>query len=156
MYQEQSLNHHHFSTTKQHAIYLLKTFKSTNNNSKTPYTYVNQPLNLHQTLNHYHVKKDERERSERRDKDDAEGDPRVHRRKGFVHRLDQETTSFFFTNFPEETKATVLWSKFARSVQSSRGGVYIFRITGRRSERRRRSRARWQKHDIIQDILSKR
>ncbi|KAK2395407.1 SC35 splicing factor [Trifolium repens] len=36
------------------------------------------------------------------------------RQKGFVHRLDQETTSYFFTNFPDDTKATELWKKFGR------------------------------------------
>ncbi|MCI22421.1 RNA-binding protein 25-like, partial [Trifolium medium] len=52
-----------------------------------------------------------------------EGEMRVQRRKGFVHRLDQETTSFFFTNFPEDAKVTELWSKFARHGRV--GEVYV-------------------------------
>jgi RNA recognition motif-containing protein len=35
-------------------------------------------------------------------------------RGGFVDRLDKETTSFFFTNIPEETQVTELWSLFAK------------------------------------------
>jgi RNA recognition motif-containing protein len=33
---------------------------------------------------------------------------------GYVHRLDQEATSIFFTNFPCDIKAVDLWPKFAR------------------------------------------
>ncbi|MCH92530.1 endonuclease/exonuclease/phosphatase family protein, partial [Trifolium medium] len=52
-----------------------------------------------------------------------EGEVRTQRRKGFVHRLDQETTSFFFTNFPDDAKVTELWSKFARHGRV--GEVYV-------------------------------
>jgi hypothetical protein len=34
--------------------------------------------------------------------------------KGYIHRLDREATTFFFTNFPEEVKAVDLWPRFAR------------------------------------------
>jgi hypothetical protein len=36
------------------------------------------------------------------------------KQRGYVHRLDQVATSFFFTNFPEDVKAVDLWPKFAR------------------------------------------
>jgi hypothetical protein len=45
------------------------------------------------------------------------------RPNGFVRRLDQETTSYFITNFPEEATATELWSKFGRFARV--GEVYI-------------------------------
>ncbi|GAU40168.1 hypothetical protein TSUD_292720 [Trifolium subterraneum] len=45
------------------------------------------------------------------------------RPRGFVHRLDQETTSFFFTNFPEDAKVVDLWSRFGRFGRV--GEVYI-------------------------------
>jgi hypothetical protein len=51
----------------------------------------------------------------------TEFDP-VHR-DGFVNRLDKETTSFFFTNFPEEVQAMELWSMFAKHGRV--GEVYI-------------------------------
>jgi hypothetical protein len=35
------------------------------------------------------------------------------KQKGYVHRLDQVATSFFFTNFPDDIKAADLWPKFA-------------------------------------------
>jgi hypothetical protein len=35
-------------------------------------------------------------------------------RHGYVHRLDKEATSFFFTNFPDHVKAVDLWPRFAR------------------------------------------
>jgi hypothetical protein len=44
-------------------------------------------------------------------------------RKGYVHRLDQVATSFFFTNFPDEIKAVDLWPKFAHFGRV--GEVYI-------------------------------
>jgi RNA recognition motif-containing protein len=34
--------------------------------------------------------------------------------RGYIHRLDREATTFFFTNFPEEVKAIDLWPRFAR------------------------------------------
>jgi hypothetical protein len=64
----------------------------------------------------------ERERVERGG-ERYEGNSEVHRRNGFVQRLDKETTSFFFTNFPEEVKAMELWAKFARFGRV--GEVYI-------------------------------
>ncbi|MCI77156.1 hypothetical protein A2U01_0098426, partial [Trifolium medium] len=46
---------------------------------------------------------EEREGVEKREaKRFEDGNAKVHRRKGFVHRLDKETTSFFFTNIPED------------------------------------------------------
>jgi hypothetical protein len=45
------------------------------------------------------------------------------RRNGFVDRLEKETTSFFFTNFPEEAQAVELWSLFAKHGRV--GEVYI-------------------------------
>jgi hypothetical protein len=42
---------------------------------------------------------------------------------GFVNRLEQETTSFFFTNFPEEIQVVELWSLFAKEGRVSE--VYI-------------------------------
>jgi hypothetical protein len=53
----------------------------------------------------------------------GEGNSNVHRRQGFVQRLDNETTSFFFTNFPADAKAMDLWAKFARFGRV--GEVYI-------------------------------
>jgi hypothetical protein len=47
----------------------------------------------------------------------------LHRKKGFVHRLDKETISYYFTNFPEDAKVSQLWSKFARFGRI--GEVYI-------------------------------
>jgi hypothetical protein len=44
-------------------------------------------------------------------------------RKGFVHKLDQSTASYYFTNFPEDAKVNVLWSKFARYGRV--GEVYV-------------------------------
>jgi RNA recognition motif-containing protein len=38
----------------------------------------------------------------------------VHRRKGFFKDLDNNTTSFFFTNFPEDCPGTELWKVFKR------------------------------------------
>jgi hypothetical protein len=35
-------------------------------------------------------------------------------RKGYVHRMDQISTSFFFTNFPEELGWGDLWRLFAK------------------------------------------
>ncbi|MCI19252.1 endonuclease/exonuclease/phosphatase family protein, partial [Trifolium medium] len=63
-----------------------------------------------------------------REKEEREGVERGgwerrHRHKGFVHRLANETTSYFFTNFPEGVKAIDLWSKFARFGRV--GEVYI-------------------------------
>ncbi|MCI17860.1 RNA recognition motif [Trifolium medium] len=34
--------------------------------------------------------------------------------RGYVHILDKEATTFFFTNFSEDVKAADLWLKFAR------------------------------------------
>jgi hypothetical protein len=45
------------------------------------------------------------------------------RPKGFIHRLNQETISYFFTNFPGETKVMELWQKFGRFGRV--GEVYI-------------------------------
>jgi RNA recognition motif-containing protein len=45
------------------------------------------------------------------------------RRGGFVNRLDKETTSFFFTNFPEEAHVVELWSLFAKHGRV--GEVYV-------------------------------
>jgi hypothetical protein len=51
------------------------------------------------------------------------GEAEVQCRKGFVHILDQETTSYFFTNFSKGVKAIDLWSKFARFGRV--GKVYV-------------------------------
>ncbi|GAU46193.1 hypothetical protein TSUD_93800 [Trifolium subterraneum] len=45
------------------------------------------------------------------------------RQGGFVHRLDNETTSFFVTNFPDDVTTADLWSRFARFARV--GEVYI-------------------------------
>jgi hypothetical protein len=45
------------------------------------------------------------------------------KQRGYVHRLDQVATSFYFTNFPDDIKAADLWSKFARYGRV--GEVYI-------------------------------
>ncbi|MCI13778.1 hypothetical protein A2U01_0034898, partial [Trifolium medium] len=45
------------------------------------------------------------------------------RPRGYVHRLDQVSTSFFFTNFPKVVKAADLWPRFARFGRV--GEVYI-------------------------------
>lgn len=45
------------------------------------------------------------------------------RRDGFVNRLEKETTSFFFTNFPEEVQVVELWSLFAKHGRV--GEVYV-------------------------------
>jgi hypothetical protein len=54
-----------------------------------------------------------------REKDEREGVENGKRKgdgkpRGYVHRLDQVATSFFFTNFPEKIKAVDLCPKFAR------------------------------------------
>ncbi|MCI37978.1 hypothetical protein A2U01_0059206, partial [Trifolium medium] len=59
--------------------------------------------------------KDEREGVDRGGrKGYEEEDRRVQRRKGFVHQLDKETTSYFFTNFPEDAQVMEIWAVFAR------------------------------------------
>jgi hypothetical protein len=45
----------------------------------------------------------------------------VHR--GYIHRLDSEATTFYFTNFPEDVKAIDLWPRFGRFARV--GEVYI-------------------------------
>ncbi|MCI06753.1 RNA recognition motif, partial [Trifolium medium] len=45
------------------------------------------------------------------------------RPRGYVHRLDQVSTSFFFTNFPEDVKVVDLWPRFAHFGRV--GEVYI-------------------------------
>ncbi|WJX64337.1 hypothetical protein P8452_49133 [Trifolium repens] len=61
--------------------------------------------------------KDEREWVE---KGGRRGD---YKQRGYVHRLDQVATSFFFTNFPVEVTAADLWPKFGRFGRV--GEVYI-------------------------------
>jgi RNA recognition motif-containing protein len=46
-----------------------------------------------------------------------------HRPSGYLHRLDQEATSFFFSNFPEDITELELWQRFARFGRV--GDVYI-------------------------------
>jgi RNA recognition motif-containing protein len=53
----------------------------------------------------------------------SEGETSRAKPSGFVRRLDQETTSYFITNFPEEAKTTELWSKFSRYARVAE--VYI-------------------------------
>ncbi|KAK2412588.1 SC35 splicing factor [Trifolium repens] len=60
---------------------------------------------------------------EKQEREGVAGETSKARPKGFVHRLDQETTSYFITNFPEETNSMELWSKFARFARV--GEVYI-------------------------------
>ncbi|PNX65126.1 hypothetical protein L195_g054381 [Trifolium pratense] len=36
------------------------------------------------------------------------------RRDGYVNHLNQETTSFFFTNIPDDFKVMDLWAEFAK------------------------------------------
>jgi RNA recognition motif-containing protein len=61
--------------------------------------------------------KEEREGVGREDVDNdwklVEG-KKPQRRKGFVHRLEQNITSFFFTNFPEDATVNDLWFEFWR------------------------------------------
>jgi hypothetical protein len=51
-----------------------------------------------------------------REKEEREGvgERRRANRQGYVHRLDKEATTYFFTNFPDEVKAVDLWPRFAR------------------------------------------
>ncbi|MCI28503.1 RNA-binding protein 25-like, partial [Trifolium medium] len=65
----------------------------------------------------------EREGVERGGRKGSDAAGASHHRKGFVHKLDQETTSFFFTNFPEDVNVMDLWAKFARYGRI--GEVYI-------------------------------
>ncbi|WJX31250.1 hypothetical protein P8452_19697 [Trifolium repens] len=51
-----------------------------------------------------------REKEER----EGEGQKENGRKKGFVHRMDMISTSFFFTNFPEEVGWGDLWKLFAK------------------------------------------
>jgi hypothetical protein len=81
------------------------------------------------TLKNEWIQKGEmREKVERESSARARGAIRLtefdsERRGGFVNRLDQETTSFFFTNFPEDVKVVELWSIFAKHGRV--GEVYI-------------------------------
>ncbi|MCI28908.1 endonuclease/exonuclease/phosphatase family protein, partial [Trifolium medium] len=43
--------------------------------------------------------------------------------RGYIHRLEREATTFFFTNFPDDVKAVDLWPRFARYARV--GEVYI-------------------------------
>jgi hypothetical protein len=52
-----------------------------------------------------------------------QGDRYSEKGRGFVHHLDRITTSFYFTNFPEEVKVMELWSLFRRFGRV--GEVYI-------------------------------
>jgi RNA recognition motif-containing protein len=45
------------------------------------------------------------------------------RPKGYIHRLDQEATTFFFSNFPDDIKELDLWNRFGRFGRV--GEVYI-------------------------------
>ncbi|KAK2389417.1 putative serine/arginine-rich splicing factor protein [Trifolium repens] len=55
------------------------------------------------------------------------------RKDGFVNRLNKETTSFFFTNFPEEAQVIELWSLFAKHGRV--GEVYVPKKRDRRGNR---------------------
>ncbi|MCI13704.1 RNA-binding protein 25-like, partial [Trifolium medium] len=55
------------------------------------------------------------------------------RKDGFVNRLDKETTSFFFTNFPDETQVMELWTLFAKHGRV--GEVYIPQKRDKRGNR---------------------
>jgi hypothetical protein len=52
---------------------------------------------------------------------------------GFVNRLDKETTSYFFTNIPEEVQVMELWSIFAK--QGRVGEVYMPKKRDKRGNR---------------------
>ncbi|KAK2384354.1 putative serine/arginine-rich splicing factor protein [Trifolium repens] len=52
---------------------------------------------------------------------------------GFVNRLDKETTSYFFTNIPEEVQAMELWSLFAKHGRV--GEAYIPKKRDKRGSR---------------------
>jgi hypothetical protein len=54
-------------------------------------------------------------------------------KNGFLDRLEKETTSFFFTNFPEETPAVELWALFAKHGRI--GEVYIPNKRDKRGKR---------------------
>jgi RNA recognition motif-containing protein len=58
-----------------------------------------------------------------REKDEREWVEKKGKRKGYVQRLDQASTSFFFTNIPDDVKAVDLWPKFAHFGRV--GEVYI-------------------------------
>jgi hypothetical protein len=55
------------------------------------------------------------------------------RKDGFVNRLNKETTSFFVTNFPEETHVMELWSLFAKHGRV--GEVYVPQKRDKRGNR---------------------
>jgi len=77
------------------------------------------------------LQKDEKERSERncggkgstRVFENVRGGLQTQRRGGYYHTLDKVTTSFFFTNIPDEVKTLELWKLFARFGRVSE--VYI-------------------------------
>jgi hypothetical protein len=91
------------------------------------------------TLKNEWIQKGEmREKVERESSARARGAIRLtefdsERRGGFVNRLDQETTSFFFTNFPEDVKVVELWSIFAKHGRV--GEVYIPKKRDKRGNR---------------------
>jgi hypothetical protein len=55
------------------------------------------------------------------------------RRDGYVNRLTKETTSFFFSNFPEETQVMELWGLFAKHGRV--GEVYVPKKRDKRGNR---------------------
>jgi RNA recognition motif-containing protein len=75
-----------------------------------------------------------------REKEEREGVgigglPRAHadRKKEIIHNIDQTTTSFYFTNFPDDLKAVDLWGTFAKYGQV--GDVYIPNKVDKRGKR---------------------
>ncbi|PNX60235.1 hypothetical protein L195_g051821, partial [Trifolium pratense] len=71
-----------------------------------------------------------------REKDEREGVGQRRSRsqqRGYVHRLDREATSFFFTNFPDDVKAVDLWPRFARFTRV--GEVFILAKVDKRGRR---------------------
>jgi RNA recognition motif-containing protein len=63
------------------------------------------------------------EKGENGERKGGEGNNRWRKKKGFLHRLDMETTSFFFTNIPPESTTVELWKRFGRFGRV--GEVYI-------------------------------
>jgi hypothetical protein len=57
----------------------------------------------------------------------------VERRDGFVNRMNKETTSFFFTNYPADTQVVELWRLFAKFGRV--GEVYIPKKLNKQGQR---------------------
>jgi hypothetical protein len=77
------------------------------------------------------------------------------RPKGYVHRLDQVATSFFFTNFPKDVFEEDLWKRFARFGRV--GEVYIPKKVDKQGRRfgfvkYREVKDEWEATDLLRCI----